>query len=181
MHEVVSALLTDMPRARFAFAFVRLREPDATGQRADWCLDRDSDYMQAIVAVDALLGDIFDLIIGDSRLAGATMIVLTADHSGELGEDFHLLLPDVGLIDSGIVPFYVRGPTVSGGADLYTLNAAAREDPGRSIPGFYAVPQPIRNGDAGNLVLDLLALPPVPDSTINAAQDLSIATETVPP
>lgn len=175
MAEVVAAFVEDMKRARFAFAFVHLREPDATGHNEDWDLDPASEYMQAIVEVDALLGDILDLIDGDAQLADSTAIILTADHSGELGEDFHLLLPDIGLVDSGIVPFYVWGPTVAAGVELYTLNASTRSNPGRSIPGYSVTPQPIRNGDAGNLALDLLELPPVADSAINFEQDLNVS------
>jgi hypothetical protein len=137
--------------------------------------------MLAVIAVDALLGAILDLIDGNPLLAGSTVIILTADHSGELGEDFHLLLPEIGVIDSGIVPFYVWGATVTAGADLYALNPTSRTDPGRSIPDYSASPQPIRNGDAGNLALGLLGLPPVPDSTINATQDLRVGAETSAP
>ncbi|MDH3715327.1 MAG: alkaline phosphatase family protein [Gammaproteobacteria bacterium] len=175
MSAVVSRFVTDMAQLRYVYAFLHLREPDSTGHRANWDLAAGSEYQQTVIAVDGLLGDILDLVDSDPELSDTTAIILTADHGGELGENFHLLLPDVGLIESGIVPFYVWGATVSAGADLYALNATTRRDPGRSIPPFSDSPQPIRNGDAANLALDMLALPAVPDSTINTDQSLAVS------
>ncbi len=173
MAAVVAAFVTEMARSRFTYAFVHLREPDSTGHRADWSLANGSDYLQSVIAVDGLLGDILDLVETDPALAGRTAVILTSDHSGELGTNFHLLLPDVDFIESGIISFYVWGPGIPAGADLYALNPSTRSDPGRSIPGYNAPLQPVRNGDAANVALDLLGLPAVPGSTINAAQDLA--------
>ena len=74
-----------------------------------------------------------------------------------------------------IIPFLVW--TGDGGErrDLYALNPVTRKDPSLSQPREApSLPPPIRNGDAGNLCLGLLGLPPIPGSTINAAQDLSV-------
>ena len=81
----------------------------------------------------------------------------------------------MGLIDSGIIPFYVWGVSIAAGVDLYELNPNTRLDPARSIPSMSAPVQPIRNGDAGNLALQLLGLPVIPNSTINASQDLAVS------
>lgn len=65
--------------------------------------------------------------------------------------------------------------------DLYAINDDVRRDPSLTQPpepepGHEAARrmQPIRNGDAANLALRLLGLPPVPGSTINATQELRI-------
>jgi hypothetical protein len=63
---------------------------------------------------------------------------------------------------------------VAAGADLYDLNPASRLDPATGRPSYTPAIQPIRNGDAANLALDMLALGPVPGSTINNAQNLAV-------
>ncbi len=173
MATVASAFVADMARSNYDYAFLHLRAPDSTGHASSWDLTPGSDYLNAVVDVDAVLGDILKLVETDPQLMGTTAIILTSDHGGELGTTFHVLIPAAGLIDSGIVPFYVWGPGVLAGADLYAINTSTRQDPGTSIPPFSNPLQPIRNGDAANLVLELLRLPPVPRSTINAAQDLA--------
>ena len=60
---------------------------------------------------------------------------------------------------------------VPAGADLYSLNPTYA-DPGTARPGYAAARQPIRNGDVGNLVLDVLGLPPDPGQRARPGQDL---------
>jgi hypothetical protein len=173
MATVTSAFVDDMAQRNYTYAFLHLKEPDATGHAATWDLTPGSLYLEGVKAVDASLGMIFKLVDEDPELAGRTAIILTTDHSGELWTTFHVLLPPI-FVGSGIIPFYVWGPGVTAGADLYALNPTTRADPGGEIPPASASPQPIRNGDAANLALDLLGLPPVPGSAINRAQDLSV-------
>jgi hypothetical protein len=54
------------------------------------------------------------------------------------------------------------------------MNAGVRFDPGTANVDQTSPTQPIRNGDVGNLALELLGLGPIPGSTINANQSLSI-------
>ena len=69
------------------------------------------------------------------------------------------------------MPLYVWGPGVPAGADLYWLNPATRANPGSGRPPYTASPAPIRNSETANLSLDLIGLPAVPGSVIDAAQD----------
>jgi len=57
----------------------------------------------------------------------------------------------------------------------YSFNSDTRSDPGTSRPSYTVAGQPIRNGDGGNLAVDLLGLGPMPGSLINVAQDLRVA------
>lgn len=153
------------------YTFLHVRQPDSTGHASGWDLRPGSAYLAAVADVDRLLGRVLARIDGDPELRGHTVLILTADHSGDQGTTDHVLVPAVGLVESGKIPFHVWGPGVDAGADLYALNRATRQDPGATTPSMKG-PQPIRNGDAGNLALEVLGLPPIPGSTINARRDL---------
>jgi hypothetical protein len=170
---LVRRFLADLGAAPVTYTFLHLREPDSTGHDEGWDVSPGSDYLAAVASVDRVLGEVLELVSA-GPLANSTVLVVTADHGGDLGTQGHVLLPDVGLYESGIVPFLVWGVTVAPGADLYALNPATRADPGRTIPSMSRPVQPIRNGDAGNLALQLLGLPPIPGSSINARQDLAV-------
>ena len=174
MATVAHAFIAGMGNSNYNYALLHLRQPDSTGHASGWDLTPQSDYLKAVMAVDAILGEVLTLVETDPELKDTTAIILTADHGGELGANEHLLLPELGFVESAIIPFYVWGPDVAQGFDLYVLNPSTRLDPGNSIPTFSDQFQPIRNGDAPNLALHLLELKPIPGSTINAAQDLAV-------
>lgn len=173
MDTMFARFLAEHDASPAAYTFVHLREPDSTGHDEGWDITPGSAYLRAVAGVDRLLGDLLAAVDGGPR-RDSTVVIVTADHAGDLGTKNHVLLPAVGLTASAIIPFYVFGATVARGADLYALNPGRRLDPGAGIPAMSEPVQPIRNGDAGNLALQLLGLPPIPDSTINAGHDLAV-------
>jgi hypothetical protein len=168
VYQASTAALLDSFTARMTaapqrYAFIHLVDPDAAGHSYGW---ESAYYLDSIVKVDALVGRIFDLIDGDARFADATYLVLTADHGGN-GTDHANAADPLNYT----VPLYVWGPGVPAGADLYWLNPSTRANPGNGRPSYAASPAPIRNGETANLSLDLLGLPAVPGSVLDAAQD----------
>lgn len=168
MNVLAGTFIAEMAAQNYNYVLVHLREPDSTGHGTTWDLSPGSDYLNAVVSVDGILGQVIELVQSSPDLVGNTAIIVTSDHGGEIGTDFHFLLPDFDFIMSGIVPFYVWGPGVPAGADLYILNPSTTKDPGLSIPDFSELLQPVRNGDSANLALKLLGLPPIPGSKIKS-------------
>lgn len=174
MDALVNAFVEDMARERYGYVLLHLREPDSTGHDSGWDLTLEplSAYLEAVRRVDAKLGLVFTMLDADPALRERTVIILTADHGGQLGTNTHLIARRAGWVDSGMVPFHVWGPEagiVPG--DLYALNPR-RLDPGDRLPFTLTFLAPVRNADGANLALDLLGLPPVPGSVINADQNL---------
>lgn len=158
---LVARFVEDMQTNPYHYAFIHLRDPDSKGHIYGWRMWKWHPYMRAVRHVDGLLGQIFDLVDNDPRLTGNTTIILTADHGGT-GHDHRDGNPE-----HYTIPFYVWGPGVPAGSDLYALNEGVRQAPENGRPGFDAALQPIRNGCAANLALSLLGLGPVPGSSIN--------------
>jgi predicted AlkP superfamily pyrophosphatase or phosphodiesterase len=164
-----------------SLVFVHFATPDLTAHAYGWDVTPGSRYLKAVAAVDHEIARLLDAIQADELLRGKTAVVLTADHGG--GAPFRSHDQTRMWVDY-IIPFLVW--TGDGGTprDLYAINARTRADPGlaqvrpgaNGSDGKPLLP-PIRNGDAGNLVLSLLLLPPVPGSTINAEQDLRVFPE----
>jgi len=166
---LVDTVITSLTNQPLNYVFLHLADPDYAGHSYGWDITPGSAYSDVIKTMDARLGTILDFVDSDSRFAGHTAIILTADHGG-LGYGHS----DPALREDYTVPFYVWGSGVMSGADLYALNATNRLDPGANRTDYFAPVQPIRNGEAANVALTLLGLGAVPGSTIDAAQDLAL-------
>jgi len=165
---LVASLVSTMSAEPFHYVFLHLADPDVVGHSSGWSVMAGSAYCNIVKTMDARLGQILSMVTTNQQLAGRTAIVLTADHGGK--DKGHT---DAGLPEVYTIPFYVWGHGVAAGAELYALNRATRLNPGTRRPDYAAPVQPIRNGDAANLSLHLLGLPPVPGSTIGFAQTLA--------
>jgi hypothetical protein len=170
---LVNTVVANMKTQALHYAFIHLTDPDSTGHSKGWYPTNGSEYCETIKLMDTRLGAIFDLVTTNAQLAGRTAILLTADHGGT-GTSHG----DKTLASNYTIPFYVWGPGVMGGAPLYTINQGHRLDPGTGRPTYSEPVQPIRNGEAANVSLQLLGLPAVPGSTLGVAQDLALS---VPP
>lgn len=163
---IVNNFIAQQTTNPMQYAFLHLNEPDSAGHASGW---GSAAWYSSVVAVDTMLGKLFKLVEQDlPALIGHTAIILTADHGyqGAPGPNTYS------------VPFFVWGPGVSAGADLYALNAGQRKVATTYPLTTYSGLQPIRNAEANNLALQLLGLGPIPGSTFNYAQDLRA---TLPP
>ena len=147
------------------FAFVHFGTTDAAGHTYGWGSEA---YNKQLVVVDGCLGRIMTMMTNSPALKGKAVLVITADHGG-LGQNHQ----DPALPIDYTIPFLSWGAGVTAG-DLYALNTDTRLNPGTGRPDYRAQPQPIRNGDLGNLALFLLGLKPIPGSQINVNQDLRL-------
>jgi hypothetical protein len=159
-------LLAELPVNLPNYTFVHYADCDIAGHTYEW---GSAQYMDAIEAVDGYLGELFDLMENAPAFVGQTAIVLSADHGGIFAGH-----SNPGQQLNYTIPFFVWGAGVAHG-DLYGFNADTRANPGTLRPDYNAAGQPIRNGDGGNLALDLLGLGPIPGSLINASQNLRVA------
>jgi hypothetical protein len=167
-----SSLLAGLSASHFDYVFVHYSNPDDAGHSTGW---GSATWNNAVRTVDGYLGALFALIESDPLLDGKTLVILSADHGGS---GFDHSTPT--LAANYTIPFFVWGQGVQPGADLYALNPQSRANPGGTRPDYTAAVQPIRNGDGGNLALAALGLPPVPGSTIGAAQDLALTSSAIP-
>ncbi|MEI6149161.1 MAG: alkaline phosphatase family protein [bacterium] len=168
--DLTADFTTRMATNPFNFVFFHYQDPDTTGHSSGWSANPTSDFATTLKEVDTQIGKILQMVAADPALRDKTAVILTADHGGH-GHTH-------GDTDNPLdytIPFYVWGAGVAAGGDLYTLNPTNRKAPGPASNPPYTGVQPIRNGEAANLALDLLGLGPVPGSTIDSAQDLRVA------
>ena len=161
-----STLLTEVAANDYKYTFIHYADLDDAGHSVGW---GSPTYNAAIATVDGYLGQVFNLVQTDATLAGRTAIVLSADHGGT-----GTAHSDATVVTNYTIPFYAWGAGVVQG-DIYSFNSDTRTNPATGRPTYTATGQPIRNGDGGNLALDLLGLGPIPGSMINAAQNLRVA------
>lgn len=139
-------------------SFVHLLDMDYTGHTAGW---GSPVWKAKLEALDGEIMRIIDHVESQPTLAGRTVLLVTADHGGTgTGHG------DARLEENFAIPFFVWGPGVKKGVDLYSLTAKTRFPPKHDNPPYEAPKQPIRNGDLGNLALERLGLPPIPGSVM---------------
>ena len=146
------------------FTFLHIALPDVVGHDEGFMSDR---YLTGVRATDELVGTVIDTIAGQPDLQRDTVVLLTADHGGD-----GLSHSDQTKIANYQIPFCAWGPGVPAGRDLYAMNDT-RRTPGTART-TYDGPQPIRNADLGNLATDVLGLPEIPGSELDADHDLVI-------
>ena len=163
---MTTSFIAAMNSNPYQYSFLHYTDPDTAGHGSGW---GSTAYNNSVKAVDGYLGSIFNLVETNAALKDKTVIILTADHGGTgTGHG----TPSVAL--NYTIPFFVWGPGVLEDTDLYSLNPTSRLDPGTGRPLYSAAVQPIRNGDMGNLSLDLLGLGSIPGSTLNFDQSLVV-------
>jgi len=167
---LVNSYIDQMSSSPVNYTLLHLHNPDSAGHDVNWDVTQGSIYMNAVATVDRQIGKLLSMITTSGKLSGKTAIILTADHGGTFGSS-HTILDGR---KNYTIPFYVWGPEIQAGADLYMLNKHTRLDPGTGRPPYSDTIQPIRAGDAANLALDFLGLDPIDGSTINAVQDLNV-------
>ncbi|KQW49328.1 hypothetical protein ASC77_11655 [Nocardioides sp. Root1257] len=162
---LVRRAAADLASTDRAFTFLHVSLPDRFGHEYG---GMSAQYLSAVRQTDRDLGEVLATIDGDPSLDNV-VVVLTADHGFMPGRTTHT--PKV--LANYRIPFLVWGPGVTAG-DLYALNPDYR-DPGTGRPRYAAKRQPVRNGDLGNLSLDLLGMKAIPGSELDAKQDLDVS------
>lgn len=153
----INGLLTNLQSSLpHRYNFLHIGEPDLTGHTTGWGND---NYSNMVRQVDAQLGRIFEAVTTNAVLSNKTVLIVTTDHGGR-GLFGH---SEPQYRENYTIPFFLWGPGLPAGADVYAL-FPNRANPGTNRLDYTVTPQPLRNGDAGNLALTLLGLPPIPGS-----------------
>lgn len=168
-------LLSGAPRT---LTLLHIAETDSTGHAHAWDMAIGSPYRAAVANVDAALEGFLKALDGEPSLKGRVAIVMTADHGGGAPPLSHT---DPRAAVNFLIPLAVWLGQDGTPEELVALNADRRAvvPAGEHVPLDAAVP-PIRSAEAGNLALQLMALPAIPGSSANAAQDLRLAPEPAP-
>lgn len=165
---LVTRFVRQLRRRPATFTLLHLRLPDSAGHEYGY-LSRP--YLRAVRRTDALVGRVLSAISRKRSLRRHTVVVLTADHGGPAGGNGRSH-SDPRVLGNYRVPFLVWGASVARGADLYGLNSDRQRPADRRTT--YVGRQPVRNGEVANLAADLLDLPAVPGSRLDARRDLDV-------
>lgn len=132
------------------YSFVHFRQPDKTGH-ADG--PDDKEYRQAVQDADEFVGDVLD-ILANGNMMDNTAVIVATDHGFEVDGN-HSDKTDKNVYT---VPFFVMGPHVEAGSNLYEMNLESYADPGNTRPNNDATKQPIRTRHSGVLAADFLGV-----------------------
>jgi hypothetical protein len=137
------------------FAFIHIADTDWVGHDQGWGSEA---WLSTLDTIDEWIGRIAKFADAQATSEPYALVV-TADHGGiDYGHS------DATLPIDYTIPFYVVGPGLPPGSNLYALTGPRRADPGDTRPRYSAPLQPVRNADAANAITALLGLPPVPGS-----------------
>ena len=162
----IAGFAADLNAQMFNYSFVHIADPDRAGHDSGWGTPA---WLGAVTAADSYLGSIFNSIDNNPLLADSTAIVVTSDHGGvSTGHGRS------SQAENYTVPIFTWGSGIAAGADLYSRYPTTRLNPGDGRPDYNVEIPPLRNGDTGNLALELLGLDPIPGS-------LMIPSQTPPP
>ena len=126
---LVKAARGDLATRSRAFTFLHISLPDVAGHAHGWF---SPAYLAAVKRSDYLIGRVLATIGKTAESREHTLVIVTADHGGlGPGHENPRLLADYR------VPFFVWGPGVPAGADLYDLNPTYA-DPGTRRVGYAA-------------------------------------------
>jgi predicted AlkP superfamily pyrophosphatase or phosphodiesterase len=125
--------LAEMVVHHYNYVFLHYRGPDTAGHANSW---GSGSWDTSVRRTDTFLGEIFDLIENDPILNGNTYIILSTDHGGT--GNGHSDEKDS---RNYVIPFFVWGPGVEAGGDLYALNSNNRSDPGNARVNYNASPR----------------------------------------
>ncbi len=159
--DLTKTAIRDLTGHRRAFTILHLGLPDHVGHKHG---GRSKEYRAAVRKADALVGKVLRKVHSTPSLRKHLTVIVTSDH-GVSGRSHD----DATKPAHYRVPFFIWGKRVDA-ANLYKINPAYAS-PGKGRPG-YDGPQPVRNGDAGNLALDLLGLSAIKGSVFNDQQRL---------
>ena len=158
--------VSDLEDESYDFTFLHISLPDRAGHAHGWLTER---YLTAVRRSDELVGDVISTIRGDDRLADRVTVIVTADHGGPRGERRHA---EAERLANYRVPFLMWGNGVARGADLYDLSPNLA-DPGRARVDYNAAQQPVRNAYVANAAAEILGIPIVRGSRLDADSQLN--------
>ncbi len=151
--KLMNAFIAASTKQPYSYAFVHLWDPDQIGHLKGW---GSPQWQVAVIHVDTQLGKLLNHIESHPKLAGHTVLLVTADHGGHLKNHSNQTHPDIYTI-----PFYLWGARIAKGKDLYG-QLTNRTAPGATLPDYTAKAQPLRNGDSAAIAAMLLGLPTLP-------------------
>ncbi|CAH1792115.1 unnamed protein product [Owenia fusiformis] len=102
--EAVKYLKATLPSSQSSYSFVYFGNVDETGHGYGWC---GPEYETEVGTVDKLVGQVLDAI-DDVNMTSQVLVMLSADHGGDVGTKSHGFQDDQCLI----IPMFLRGPMI---------------------------------------------------------------------
>ncbi|MDP7560225.1 MAG: alkaline phosphatase [Planctomycetota bacterium] len=168
--KVVEILKNSQEKGALVFWHLRDMDTAGHGKGQGWSLNPESEYMRALQTADSALGVLLAHLDSNPETRNRTAILLTSDHGGGVPLHGHWSL---GLHpENWTIPLLAWSGLGIFSGELYALNSQTRTNPNGAISAQPSQPLAITNSELGNLALQILGLPPIPESVANKSQDL---------